>query len=176
MTLRRAFWALPLAVSVAVLAHLVVFGTSHAPGAAHAPELLGTLGVLLGLGVFSAFLGGAVGRGRTSIATGPQLRYGSPLLAMASAGTFALIEISEGHLALGPFLAALVACLPLAFAALGFARATHRVAYAAGVCVAGLASRRQPARPAIVLTRRAPSRTFAPAVARGSRRGRAPPS
>jgi hypothetical protein len=184
MSLRRAFWALSLSVSVAILAHLVVFGTSHAPGATHAPELLGTLGALLGLSVFGAFLGGALGLGRTgaayppmppTIATKLQLRYGAPLLAVAAAGTFALIEISEGHLALGPWFAALVACLPLAFAALAVARATHRAAHAAGVRVAGLIGRLRPARPAIILSRRTRSRTFATAVARGARRGRAPP-
>jgi hypothetical protein len=164
-----------LAVSVAVLAHLVVFGTSHAPGAAHAPELLGTLGALLGLGVFGAFLGGALGLRRTPIATRSQLRYEPLLLALASAGTFALIEISEGHLALGPCFKALLVCLPLAFAALAVARATHRAVRAAGVRFAALTRPRRPRRAAIVLSRRRPPRTFATAVARGSRRGRAPP-
>lgn len=175
MTLRRAFWALPLAVSVAVLAHFVVFGTGHAPGAEHAPELLGALGAMLGLGVFGAFLGGVFGLRRPSIATEPSLRYGPLLLALAATGTFGLIELSEGHLAWRPWLEALLASLPLALAAIAIARATGRVAHGAGASLAALFDRTMPARSRAFIFLGASTRAFAPALARSARRGRAPP-
>jgi hypothetical protein len=175
MTLRRAFWALPLAVTVAVLAHVAVFGFSHAPGAGHAPELLSALGTMLGLGLFGAFLGGALGAARGSITTERRLGYAPLWLAAAAAGAFALIELSEGRLALGPWLEALAAILPLAtgvaFAALSADRAARR----AGLGFAALARLRPRSARAIFITRSGPVFALAYVAWPGMRRGRAPP-
>jgi hypothetical protein len=177
MTLRRALWTAPLAVSIAVLAHLAVFGLGHAPGAAYAPELLGSLGAALLLGLLGAFLGGAVGRAQPVITTERRFGYAPLLLAGAAAGTFALIELLEGHVAAAPLLLALAASLPLALGVLRLSGAARRAAHDAGHRLAVYLERAaRAARPAAFLLRGPGARAFAPAVVRGSRRGRAPPA
>jgi len=175
MTLRRAFWALPLAVAVAVLAHVAVFGFSHAPGGGRAPELLSALGTMLGLGLFGAFLGGALGTARSSITTEHRLGYAPLWLAGAAAGAFALIEFSEGRLALGPWLEALAAILPLAFAVAFAALSAGRAVRRAGIRLTALGRLRPRDARSIFVTRRAPVCVPAYVVSPGRRRGRAPP-
>ena len=174
MTLPRTVWALPTAVSVAVLAHVAVFGTTHAPGAGHALDLFGALGVTLGLAAGSAFLRGA-GGSREPVATKGGTVYGLLLLVAAAAGTFGAIELSEGHLALGPWLQGAAACLPLALAVARVIRAVDRAAVRAGTAFALLvppgprASSSIDRRPAATLR-------LAHAAATGHHGGRAPPA
>jgi hypothetical protein len=96
-------------------------------------------------------------------------------LAAAAAGAFALIELSEGRLALGPWLEALAAILPLAtgvaFAALSADRAARR----AGLGFAALARLRPRSARAIFITRSGPVFALAYVAWPGMRRGRAPP-
>jgi len=175
MTFRRAFWSLPLAVSAAVLAHGAVFGMGHAPGGSHASEFLGALGAVLGLGVFGAFLGGLRSRPHPSVATNALGAYAPLLLAAAAAGTFALIELSEGRFAWGPWLEAALACVPLALGVLAIARTVRRAAHTAGVSIAAWIAR-APGAAAHSAYRHPPARLpFASSIRLRLERGRAPP-
>jgi hypothetical protein len=132
MTLRRALSASPLALLVAVVAHVSAFGFSHAPGAERAPELLGALGAALALGVAGAFTSGLLGGLRTDAEPVPARWYAPLFLAAAGAASFGCIEFSEGHFALRTLLEAAVVSVPLAYLVAFVARATRRVLRTAG--------------------------------------------
>jgi hypothetical protein len=172
MTLQRALWASPLAVAVAVLAHLAVFGSGHAPGADHAASLWVVLLGGLGLSVGGAFIAGAIGS-KFPIATNGRLGYAA--LLAASAATFGLIEFSEGHLAGAPWLSAILVMLPLALAVSWLAGSAGRAAYSAGAAFVAVVERDRRRRPALLILRRAAVPVRAASFASGTRRGRAPP-
>jgi hypothetical protein len=175
MTLNRALWASPLAVAVAVLAHVVVFGAGHAPGAEHASGLLGFLAAALGLALGATFLAGALGVANP-IATGRRFGYSAPLaLTGLSAVTFGLIELSEGHPAAATWLAAILVMLPIALAVTWLAERTTRAVYGAGIAFASFALAPRRRGPATSLLLRAYVPVRAVSIARGARRGRAPP-
>lgn len=176
MTLRVSWAGLPLAVLVAVLAHVAGFGSSHAPGNGHATGLLVALGLALALLVASVFLLAAAGG---SGAARSVARPGSPanVLGLATLGAAVLlaIEIAEGHAALAGSLPALAALLPIAALVALVARHAHCSLDAAGArCRAGL--RRAAPRIwggfAAYATYRVDARS---AVRRDVSRGRAPP-
>jgi hypothetical protein len=132
MTLRRALAASPLALLVAVFAHISAFGFSHAAGAQRAPELLGTLGAALALGVVAAFASGLL-RGAHARAERGATRWYAPLaLAAAGVASFGCIEFSEGHFAIRALLEAAVVSIPFAYVVASIARATRSVLRAAG--------------------------------------------
>jgi hypothetical protein len=173
MTLQRAFWGLPLAVAVAVLAHLAVFGLQHAPGGGHSAELLTALAAALGLSLAGAFFAGALGSKRP-IATPARLGYSPLALAAAAAVAYGLIELSEGHAA-GPWPAAVATMLPLALAVAWLARAAGRAAHGAGLAFATYAAQPRARRPAAFTLCRAGAPARSVSFASGTRRGRAPP-
>jgi len=175
MSLRRLPGAALLAALVAVLAHVAGAGFDHAPGAAHAPDLLGSLGAALALAVLATFFGGAFRGVRPSIAT--STGGGKSLLGLAAGGFagFLAIELLEGHLALGGALRALGAVLP---AALAVMLAAGRIGRAAGLAGARFASfaRSRGGAVAAALTSLGRARLAAADFPGCSRaRGRAPP-
>jgi hypothetical protein len=175
MTLKRALSAAPLAVAVAVLAHLAVFGSGHAPGAEHAAGLLTVLAAALGLSFGATFLAGALGS-VAPIATSRRIGYSGPLgLVVLSAATFGLIEFSEGHLAAAPWLAILIAILPIALAVDRLSDRAERAFYDAGNALAALAPKARSGGPSVFFLQRAHVPVRAVSYAPGSRRGRAPP-
>jgi hypothetical protein len=178
MTLRRALCASPLAILVAVLAHVVAFGFSHAPGAERAPELLGMLGSALVLGAAVAFASGLVGGVRASAESGAARWYAPLFLAAAGAAGFACIECSEGHFLVRTLLEATIVSIPLAYLVAFVARATRGALQAAGatygdyICRAHGRANRATTRIARDFTTSI-SRSL---VTRGTLRGRAPPA
>jgi hypothetical protein len=177
MTLRRTLWALPLTVSVAVLAHVVAFGFAHAPGAGHSTALFGALGVLLGIALLGTFANGLLGGSPGPIATERRYGYAPLLLAAAGLATFGLIELSEGHFGFTPLLQAALAAIPLAYVLAAAARSTRRAIHEAGVLCARYASRDE--RRAVIsnadLLRDDRRLSVIAAFVRGVSRGRAPP-
>jgi hypothetical protein len=170
-------WASPLAVLVAVLAHLVAFGSQHVPGGSHAPALLGILGATLALGLVGAFAAGLFARPRPPIATDRSRRYAPLLLAAAGAAAYGLMELSEGHLALSAFLTAVLASLPLAYFVASAAHVARRAARQAGARCAALLERTPQnlgSRPALLRGRQQTS--LSAAFFPGARQGRAPPA
>jgi hypothetical protein len=177
MTLKRALSAAPLAVAVALLAHLAVFGFGHAPGAEHAAGLLAALAAALGLSFGATFLAGALGF-VSPIATSRRIGYAGPLgLAALSAVTFGLIECSEGHghLASAPWPAAVLAILPIAIAVAWLAGCAGRAVYGAGNALAEYVPQPRRRRPSFFFLQRAQVPVRAASYAPGARRGRAPP-
>ncbi|MBD5653797.1 MAG: hypothetical protein IAI50_01295 [Candidatus Eremiobacteraeota bacterium] len=175
MTLRRALWASPLAVAVAVLAHFVTFGFGHAPGSGHAFALIGTLAATLLIGLIGSFTGGFFARApRRAERSG---RYAPFLLAAAGAAAFGIIELSEGHVAFPAFLVAGIAALPLAFLVLSAARSAERLARTAGARSAAFVHRvRRVARVATATFLDSSRPSSARGIfARTTRQGRAPP-
>jgi len=175
MSLRRLPVAALLAAVVAVLAHVAGAGFDHAPGAARAPGLLGSLGAALALALLGAFFAGALRGVRPAIAT-HRIR-GKTLAGLAAGGFagFVAIEALEGHLALGGALRALAAVVPAALLVLLTARALRRSAGRAGAWFASFARSRGAAGAALVASpgRR---RLAAPdSPGRSGARGRAPP-
>lgn len=116
MTLRRAAAALPLALSVAVVAHVAGFGADHVPGGGHAAVLLFGLFAALAALAGWTFGAGYFGRpSRPSIATSATDGYLWATLTAGGALAFLAMEAIEGHLALAPgSLAALLALVPSA--------------------------------------------------------------
>jgi hypothetical protein len=184
MTLRRLLAAAPLALLVAYLAHAVGFGTSHAPGAANAGALLGGLLAALAVAALAPVLW-LVFRPSSNRSLKDALQAlsanlpgaGNPaiLAAVLAAGgglAFAGIELSEGHgLTLSWAIAGLLLAA-VAIAALTGAALTWLARL--GLYIAALCAR--------LPERLRPAITFAPlalvpvsSLARGSRRGRAPP-
>jgi hypothetical protein len=175
MTLKRALSTAPLAVAVAVLAHLAVFGSGHAPGAEHAAGLLTVLLAALGLSFGATFLAGALGS-VSPITTSCRIGYAGPLgLAALSTATFGLIEFSEGHLAAAPWFAVVLAILPLAVAVAWLSSCAGRAVYDAGSALAEYAPQRRGRSPALFSLQRAHVPVRATSHAPGARRGRAPP-
>ncbi len=176
MTLRRLGLAVPLAVLVAVLAHVVGFGAEHAPGAAHAAGLLTTLGVALGLAALVTLFAAALRADRRDGASPQQDRWLPLFLALGGAVAYGAIELAEGHTPLGGGAGALVSLVPAAALVSGLARLASRMLRLSGMALAALvpaSSRRLP--------------RFAPAPARrpdpagtthgpGAHFGRAPPT
>jgi hypothetical protein len=184
MTLRRLLVTAPLALLVAVFAHLAGFGTGHELGGDHGASLissaLAALFALAGAGALAA----ALGRADSPADVAAELRRALPgsgeLLPFAAwlfAGSlpaFWGLEVLEGH---GPFGAGWM--LPAAaLAALGVALAVRLLTgwlAQAGLALAALAA----AVGLAVAPRLAPleirSLSAAQRLARGTRRGRAPP-
>ncbi|GAC1490802.1 MAG: hypothetical protein NVS1B2_01190 [Vulcanimicrobiaceae bacterium] len=181
MLLRRLGSSVPLAVFVAVLAHVAGFGSTHAPGSQHAIELLVALAVAL-----AALAGGIVVRaalaaaGHRRVAHVPPSPLGHRLasagvLAAFAALAFAAIEASEGNVIVDGSVRALVALLPIATLVTLLAPRARRALHAIGtrVAVALVAHvRRDGARFAARRLVRAIARS---ADRRGTRLGRAPP-
>lgn len=122
MLLRRLLVGGPLAVLVAVLAHVAGFGFAHAPGTTHALDLVVALGSALAtLGSIVVLRGFARGRGPRArgvpvpLAQPWHARLGSiaELIAFAALA-FVAIEALEGNLAFGGSLRAIVALVPFA--------------------------------------------------------------
>jgi hypothetical protein len=177
MTLRRALFASPLAVLVAVFAHLAAFGFSHAPGAQRAPEFLGALGAALALGVGCAFASGLLGVRATAEPVAG--RWYAPLfLAAAGAASFGCIEYSEGHFLVRTLFEAAFVSIPLAYLVAFIALATHRALCAAGATYGDFICRALPrAGRATARIARASHASFTRSfVAGGTLRGRAPPT
>ena len=176
MTLRKALVASPSAVLVAVLAHFVAFGSSHAPGDGRAVEILGGLGATLGVGVLFAFLSG-VFAGRIS-RLGERASIFAPLvLAVAGVAAFGVIEISEGHAAVASLFEAACAAVPLAYVVAWLTRAIASIAGSAGVAAGSFIRRgsRGLATCVAVATRDLRACARYGLVARNNLRGRAPP-
>jgi hypothetical protein len=184
MNLRRLLVAAPLALLVAVLAHLAGFGTSHELGGERGLTLLcsalAALGGLAGAAAFAAALGRPRGLadvarelrgalpGSGEIAPFAGVLFGGSLLAFWS------LELLEGH---GP-LAALWVLPVAALLALGTAwtvRVATRWLARAGLAFAAFAREVQLGLAVLFAPIEA---RYVRAVARsrcGSRRGRAPP-
>jgi hypothetical protein len=175
MTLKRALSTAPLAVAVAVLAHVAVFGHGHAPGADHAAALLTVLAAALALWLGATFFAGALGFA-APIATSGCIGYRGPLaLAALSAATFGLIEFSEGHLAAAPWLHVVFAILPIALVVAWLSARAGRAVYDAGNALAGSVSRPRRGKPTVFFLQRAQVPVRAASYAPGARHGRAPP-
>jgi len=184
MTLRRLLVAAPLALLVAVLAHLAGFGTDHVLGGQHGFTLLcSALGALFAL-AGSATLTVALGRPRSFGEAAQGLRGALPgagelvpftaWLAGGALAAFWGLELLEGHAPFASLWVVPIASL-LALAVAAAARAATRWFARAGLALATLAreialgigprSVRLEARSLTVHTR----------PRRGSRCGRAPP-
>jgi hypothetical protein len=177
MSLRRVLWASPLAVSVAILAHLVTFGFAHAPGGSHATALLGVLAMSLVFGLARAFAGGLFGTAPRGSAVERSTRFAPLLLAGAGAAAFAFIEFSEGHLALPALLVAALAAVPLAALVRSTSRSADRAARRAGAhCAAfAIATRRLARLAAASYVTGDRLESVATTFVLGTLRGRAPP-
>ncbi len=176
MTIRKLAAYAPLALLVGALVHVAAAGVEHAPGGRNALPLLVGLGAALGLCLAASFCDGAFGSFRRRIATRRQTVVGTVALALAGIGSYAVIELLEGHTGLGGAIRALAAAIPAAALVLALARRANRAAAEAGTRLAG-ALAPVPSRGAgaqrIPASRR---RTFA-RRRRGAdaRRGRSPP-
>jgi hypothetical protein len=177
MSLRKAIGAAPLAVSVAVLAHVIVLGFSHEPGGGRSAELFSSLCLALAFGVAGSF-----GSGFFAV-DAPRAKNARPSIAatflLAAAGTaiFGGIECTEGNSIFGSMLAVAIVSIPIAFVVLAIATAVRRVATAAGfhygAFVRRVCRRRAADVTQIVFVTR--TRVVVFAVARRAMRGRAPP-
>lgn len=174
MPLRWLWVGFPLAVLVAVLAHVTAFGSDHAAGGAYATALSGILAGALTLRLGVAFARSARSV-RGTFATRYDLGKSALLLAIFAALAFAGIELSEGHAIFGAGLVPLVALLPIAFLVLVVARRVDRFAARVG-SLAAVYLRRPTRRVVAAFVRRSRSRAGAAAVHdRRVARGRAPP-
>ncbi len=179
MSLRRVGTIAPLAVLVAVLVHLALFGTEHAPGAEHAARLYSSLGAALALAALGSVLFAALRARRPS--RHERYEAGSPRVffpvELAAGGTlaFGLIELAEGHTPLAGGAWQLAATAAAAYAVAAFARYIGRLLVRSGHALAALASRVSRSPAASVLARTWRSYRIAGAVRAGARRGRAPP-
>ena len=177
MTLRRALYASPLAVLVAVFAHIVAFGFGHAPGAERSSELLGALGAALALGIFGAFASGLLGV-RATREPDASAWYAPLFLAVAGTASFGCIEFSEGHVVLRALLEVALLSIPLAYLLTFVARSARSVVRAAGASYGNFVCRALSN--ACLATARIARDAYPCAatsfVARGPLRGRAPPA
>jgi hypothetical protein len=184
MALRRVLVTAPLAVLVALTAHVAGFGGDHVLGGVHAAGLL-ALGV--GGSILLAILAlGWVGLTETDAGRAERaLRAMLParggifpaalVLGVSGSIVFACGELLEGHLppvTLGSLLAITASAVVIAAVARGLARWLA----AGGVALASLIplARRPSAAPARA-AERADALLAPPSQARGARRGRAPP-
>jgi hypothetical protein len=184
MTLRRLLVAAPLALLVAYAGHAAGFGTTHALGGAHGPALLAGLVVALALSALVPVLWLAFGKTPRSLAevirglasslpASGNLPAMAALLAALGGIAFACIELTEGR---APAPTWALAALPLAALAVA-ALARFALSWLArlGLYIATLGER-LPERLSPPTFLAPPA--FAPvsaSLARGSRRGRAPP-
>jgi hypothetical protein len=177
MTFRKLAAYVPLAMLVGAILHVAATGFEHAPGRSNAPLLALGIGGALSLALVAAFCRGALWGGIAalprSIATKGDLAYGNVALALAGTGSYALIELLEGHVGTTGAVRALLASLPVAALVLELWRRVSDAAEAAG-------TRLSAARP--VLGRgpfHVPNRRHRTTAARrfgeGARRGRSPP-
>jgi hypothetical protein len=175
MTLRRLPACLALAALVGVLAHLAAFGSEHAPGGAGAPELLGGVLAALALAGLLAFLDAALRRSPGPVAAKLSRGYAVAALAAAGFASYGLIELAEGHFALGSALRALLAVLPIAAVVWGIATRVGSAAERAGAALAAFAASPGIAAAGLLLR---PEPAFAAQLrhAHGTPRGRAPPT
>jgi hypothetical protein len=176
MSLRRLPASLALAALVGVLAHLAAFGSEHAPGGAGAPVLLGSLLAALALASLVAFLDAALRRSPAPIATKVPRGYAVTALAAAGFASYGLIELAEGHLALGGALRALLGVLPIAAIVSGVATKIGWAAERAGAALAAFAASAAPAATGVVILCPDPAFGSRFRHARGTPRGRAPPA
>jgi hypothetical protein len=144
MLLRRLGLIAPLAVLVAVLVHLALFGTQHAPGAEHAGRLFSSLGAALSLAALGSVLFAALGlqrrrRREHRIAGAHRLFFP---LELAAGGTlaFALIELAEGHSPLACGAWQFAATAAAAYAVALFARYVTRLLARSGDALAAFAN------------------------------------
>ncbi len=184
MLLRRLGTSVPLAVLVAVLAHVAGFGRDHAPGAAHAIDLLAALGVALatlaGAVLIRAFTttvrdGRPVARAVHSRSLGWYATRVGGLVALAAIA-FLAIEAFEGNIAIDGSLRAIAALLPLAILVVFLSRRADGSLRALGARL-GLALGIRIARDNGARSHhRQLTRVIAQSAVRaGARRGRAPP-
>jgi hypothetical protein len=177
MTFRKLAAYVPLAVLVGAILHVAATGFEHAPGRSSAPLLALAIGGALSLALVAAFCCGALSRGigglPQSIATKGDLAYGTVALAMAGTGSYALIELLEGHVGATGAMRALLASLPVAAFVLELWRRATHAAEAAGTRLLA-ASPVLAHGPLHVPTRRRRT-TACRRLGDGSRRGRSPP-
>ncbi len=183
MLLRRIGTGVPLAVFVAVLAHVAGFGRDHAPGTGHAIDLFAMLAV-----AFVTLASAIVVRAFAAVRDGRHVAHRSDArslgwhatriagLAALAAIAFAAIEACEGNANIGGSLRAIAALLPLATLIALLSRRAHRSLHALGSRI-GVAYGVRAARGIAGSSRH---RRLARVVARstvraGRRHGRAPP-
>lgn len=179
MLLRRAGAIAPLAVLVAVLVHLALFGTEHAPGAEHAARLYANLGAALALAALGSVLFAALRARRHSRRerrTASSQRVLFPL-ELAAGGTlaFGLIELAEGHTPLAGGSWQIAATAAVAYAVAAFARYVGRLLIRSGQALAALADGVSRAYACSVVRRVWQSHAACGATRAGACRGRAPP-
>ncbi len=176
MSLRRLGLAAPLAILVAVLMHLALFGTHHAPGAEHAPQLLTSLGAGLTLAALCAVLFAALYKRRGERKSRRLLDVGPLELLAGGALAYALIELSEGRAPLGIGVWQYSALAAAALSVFGLAALFARLLRFSGEALAAYAAviSRAYALPLIASDARRSLRARS-AIARASCRGRAPP-
>ena len=175
MISRSRLIAVPLAVLVAVLAHVAGFGTEHVAGGAYAGTLLTTLGAALGAAFAAGFLDAAIRPG-IRIATWSRDRYLAHTLLGGGLLAYTAIEVLEGHANLGGSLRASLALVPSAAIVAWIARFAADLCNRAGTALAALdavirALGRLIAPPPRLVPVRVPTQPVY-----GRRRGRAPPT
>jgi hypothetical protein len=137
MTIRKLAGHASLAVLVGALVHVAAAGVEHAPGGSNALPLLVGLCAVLGLCLAASFRDGALGSFRRRVATRRQAVTGTVALALAGIGSYAVIELLEGHAGSGGALRALAAAFPVAALVLALARRASHAAADAGSRLAG---------------------------------------
>lgn len=132
MPLRWVWTGLPLAIFIAVLAHVAGFGFSHAAGGAYALGLFGAFVVGLLLRIGSAFAGPARMPSRDPVA-GFSGVPGMLGLASVAGCAFAAIEFVEGHEIVAAGLVPVFALIPLTWLVRVLVRRLETAADTAGV-------------------------------------------
>lgn len=176
MPLKRLWVGLPLAVLVALIAHLAGFGSTHLPGNDHASVLFGAVGLTLAAFLAAAFLRPLRSAARLSLATARP--NGKAVLALAgvAALAFAAIELAEGRGVFSSTVLPLLALVPIAVIVGSLARRAESLAERAGARVAVYFRRSQDRFSHLVLGTRARAATHPTSVVvRRATRGRAPP-
>lgn len=174
--LRRLGLAVPLAVLVATLVHLALFGAEHAPGAAHASDLLTNLGAGLALAALGGVLFAALSRRRDERSIHKRRTNVSPLeLALGGTLAYAVIELAEGHTPLGGGAWQIALTVGAAFLVSLLARSIGNLLRISGAALAAFATTlsRSPAPLVLTFAFDAPRGDCTPIA--GSSRGRAPP-
>jgi len=177
MTFRKLAAYVPLAMFVGAILHVAAAGFEHAPGRSNAPLLALGIGGALALALLAAFCRGALSRSFAglpqSIATKGDLAYGTVALALAGTGSYALIELLEGHVGSAGALRALLASLPVAALVLELWRRVTQAAESAGTRLAS--ARAVVARGPLHVPRRRRRTTACRRLGDETRRGRSPP-
>jgi hypothetical protein len=177
MTFRKLAAYAPLAMLVGAILHVAATGFEHAPGRSSAPLLALAIGGALALALVGAFCRGAGSRGLgglpQSIATEGDLVYGTIALALAGTGSYALIELLEGHVGITGAMRALLASLPVAALVLALWRRASRAAEVAGSRLS--APRAVLAHGPLHVPTRRRRASASRSLGDGTRRGRSPP-